>query len=265
MSGGDTCARHRSPVRTTARVSAVSSVPPADRPDEGPEGSAISDEELERFLREAAEGTGTPPKEPSARARMVARRLREEEPAPTAWRPGPPVPVGTGGRTRRRGLLAAVGVLIAALVAVIAVRPRCCWTGSAGTRRRPARPWRPPRGRPAPTRSGARPPPAGRRPRAPSCPRRPGRSPVSPRRRWRGRCAARRSSWSPPTSTRACCAATGRRRRSPCWTRRAPGCWPRWSGRCARRTAPTTRCCCSPGSTRPGRGSSATWSRCAAR
>ncbi|MER6705865.1 hypothetical protein [Streptomyces fumanus] len=101
----------------------MSSVPPADRPDEGPEGSAISDEELERFLREAAEGTGTPPKEPSARARMVARRLREEEPAPTAWRPGPPVPVGTGGRTRRRGLLTAVGVLIAALVAVIAVRP----------------------------------------------------------------------------------------------------------------------------------------------
>ncbi|CAM5728473.1 Elongation factor Tu [Streptomyces fumanus] len=103
VSGGDTCARHRSPVRTTARVSAVVDVPPADRPDKGPEGSAISDEELERFLREAAEGTGTPPKEPSARARMVARRLREEEPAPTAWRPGPPVPVGTGGQTGGAG------------------------------------------------------------------------------------------------------------------------------------------------------------------
>jgi hypothetical protein len=99
----------------------VSSVPPAGNPEERPEGSSISDEELERFLRESAEGVGAPPKEPSARARMVARRLREEETAPTAWRPGPPVQVGRN--SRRRRILTVVGLLIAVAVAVIAVRP----------------------------------------------------------------------------------------------------------------------------------------------
>ncbi|MEU1051138.1 hypothetical protein ABZ397_00985 [Streptomyces sp. NPDC005876] len=99
----------------------MSSVPPAGSPDEG---SSISDEELERFLRESAEGVGSPPKEPSARARMVARRLAEEgAAAPAAWRPGPPVRIGGVGRTRRRRLLTVVGVLIAAVVAVLAVRP----------------------------------------------------------------------------------------------------------------------------------------------
>ncbi|MET8576820.1 hypothetical protein [Streptomyces sp. NPDC005012] len=40
----------------------------------------LSDEELARFLRESADGTaGEAPKEPSARARMVTARLREQE------------------------------------------------------------------------------------------------------------------------------------------------------------------------------------------
>ncbi|MFD5964788.1 hypothetical protein ACFWGR_00990 [Streptomyces sp. NPDC060311] len=96
----------------------MADVPPPERPD-GPshEPSSISDEELESFLREAAEGGGAPaPKEPSARARMVAARLREQE-EPTPWRGPQPVP-----KPRRRWG-AVVGVVALAAVAVIALRP----------------------------------------------------------------------------------------------------------------------------------------------
>ncbi|MFC8217361.1 hypothetical protein ACFUTY_04225 [Streptomyces sp. NPDC057362] len=96
----------------------MADVPPPERPD-GPsrEPSSISDEELESFLREAAEGGGAPaPKEPSARARMVAARLREQE-EPTPWRGPQPTP-----KPRRRWG-AVVGVVALAAVAVIALRP----------------------------------------------------------------------------------------------------------------------------------------------
>ncbi|MGX1028738.1 hypothetical protein [Streptomyces sp. SAI-097] len=98
----------------------MSSVPPSDRSDDEPPPS-ISDEQLEAFLREAAEGgAASAPKEPSARARMVARRLREEE-APTPWRAPQRAP--KGGRPRRRLVGAVVGVLVLAALAVVAVRP----------------------------------------------------------------------------------------------------------------------------------------------
>ncbi|MEU1045087.1 hypothetical protein ABZ400_08015 [Streptomyces sp. NPDC005897] len=98
----------------------MSSVPPSDRSDDEPAPS-ISDEQLEAFLREAAEGgAASAPKEPSARARMVARRLREEE-APTPWRAPQRTP--KGGRPRRRLVGAVVGVLVLAALAVVAVRP----------------------------------------------------------------------------------------------------------------------------------------------
>ncbi|MGP2435678.1 hypothetical protein [Streptomyces sp. JW3] len=96
---------------------------------------SLSDAELEAFLKNAAEGGGAPPpKEPSARARMVARRLREEEEAarregkrkqadPPGWRTGPAWQETNGRRTRRRRILAVLGVLVAAAVAVVAVRP----------------------------------------------------------------------------------------------------------------------------------------------
>ncbi|MFC7826709.1 hypothetical protein [Streptomyces sp. NPDC057375] len=96
----------------------MADVPPPERPD-GPsrEPSSISDEELESFLREAAEGGGAPaPKEPSARARMVAARLREQE-EPTPWRGPQPAP-----KPRRRWG-AVVGVVALAALAVIALRP----------------------------------------------------------------------------------------------------------------------------------------------
>ncbi|MEV4041527.1 hypothetical protein [Streptomyces sp. NPDC049744] len=98
----------------------MSSVPPSDRSDDEPAPS-ISDEQLEAFLREAAEGgAASAPKEPSARARMVARRLREEE-APTPWRAPQRAP--KGGCPRRRLVGAVVGVLVLAALAVVAVRP----------------------------------------------------------------------------------------------------------------------------------------------
>ncbi|QLE70948.1 hypothetical protein FGW37_04410 [Streptomyces rectiverticillatus] len=43
-----------------------------------PDGSSRSDEEWERFLRESVAGAADAPKEPSARARDVAKRLRAE-------------------------------------------------------------------------------------------------------------------------------------------------------------------------------------------
>lgn len=79
------------------------------------DGSSIPDEEWERFLREAEAGTKGAPEEPSARARMVARRLREEPGTPEGWRTHQPA------RRRRSkvwyvaGLLVAVGLLVVAL------------------------------------------------------------------------------------------------------------------------------------------------------
>ncbi len=99
----------------------MSSVPPPDRSDDEP-APAISDEELATFLREAAEGEGVPaPKEPSARARMVAARLRDQA-EPTPWRAPQHSPRGTG-RTRRRGWGAGAVVLVLAALALVAVRP----------------------------------------------------------------------------------------------------------------------------------------------
>ncbi|GEC10170.1 hypothetical protein SSP24_78250 [Streptomyces spinoverrucosus] len=75
----------------------------------------MSDEEWERFLRESVNGVADAPKEPSARARQVARRLRAEPDRTDGWRTYTPP------RPRRRkgwyvgGLLALVMVLGVAL------------------------------------------------------------------------------------------------------------------------------------------------------
>ncbi|MGW4198163.1 hypothetical protein [Streptomyces sp. NPDC005004] len=122
----------------------MSTAPPPERPDESgqsDEPAAISDDQWDTFLRETVEGGGPPaPKEPSARARMVARRLREEgereaaadrrfgrrrkaaQPAePPGWRTGPAVGEKRG--TRRRPLWSVLGVLLAVAVCLVAVRP----------------------------------------------------------------------------------------------------------------------------------------------
>ncbi|MEU2249260.1 hypothetical protein [Streptomyces sp. NPDC019224] len=79
-------------------------------------GSAIPDEEWERFLREAEAGTSGAPEEPSARARMVAQRLREE--------PGPPLGRRTRQPPRRRGgVWYVVGLLAVVVLFVVTLGP----------------------------------------------------------------------------------------------------------------------------------------------
>lgn len=93
----------------------------------GKDGS-ISDEEWERFLREAEAGTQSAPAEPSARARMVARRLREEPGRPEGWRTYEPAR-----RRRGKGWYVA-GLVAVGLVLAVAVAPGSLtgWFGGGG-------------------------------------------------------------------------------------------------------------------------------------
>ncbi|MEU0953392.1 hypothetical protein ABZ353_13750 [Streptomyces niveus] len=79
------------------------------------DGPSIPDEEWERFLRDAEAGTRSAPVEPSARARMVGRRLREETGPPPGWRTHQPPRRGRGKAWYVVGLLLAVAVLAVAL------------------------------------------------------------------------------------------------------------------------------------------------------
>jgi hypothetical protein len=84
----------------------------------GKDEASIPDEEWERFLREAEAGTGDAPREPSARARMVARRLAEDPGGRSEpWRGGPPAR-----RKARKGWYA-VALLAVVALAVVAVAP----------------------------------------------------------------------------------------------------------------------------------------------
>ncbi|MDR3083350.1 MAG: hypothetical protein LBV60_20935 [Streptomyces sp.] len=78
---------------------------------------SIPDEEWERFLREAEAGTQGAPKEPSARARMVTRRLQEETSRPEPWRSHSPA------RRRRGKGRYVIGLLVAAALLVVALDP----------------------------------------------------------------------------------------------------------------------------------------------
>ncbi|MER8030495.1 hypothetical protein ABTZ78_16200 [Streptomyces bauhiniae] len=81
-----------------------------------PDGSSRSDEEWERFLRESVAGTADAPKEPSARAREVARRLREQPDRDSEGRRSHP-PVRPGRRVGWYvvGLLAVLALLVVGL------------------------------------------------------------------------------------------------------------------------------------------------------
>ncbi|MGC5005091.1 hypothetical protein [Streptomyces sp. DT203] len=81
----------------------------------GKGGASIPDEEWERFLREAEAGTQGAPEEPSARARMVTRRLQEETGPPEGWRTHQLAPRRRGKGWYAVGLLVTVGLLIVAL------------------------------------------------------------------------------------------------------------------------------------------------------
>lgn len=81
----------------------------------GQDGSSVSEEEWERFLRESVTGAAEAPVEPSARAREVERRLRDRSGQPEGWRTYSPA------RPRRRtgwyvtGLMAVLALLVVAL------------------------------------------------------------------------------------------------------------------------------------------------------
>ncbi|MGC4949453.1 hypothetical protein ACLQ2N_25070 [Streptomyces sp. DT224] len=90
-------------------------------------GSSIPDEEWERFLREAEAGTPGAPEEPSARARMVAQRLREDSAPPPGWRAHQP--------PRRRGRVwYVVGLVVVVALLVVALVPgrAAGWLGFHG-------------------------------------------------------------------------------------------------------------------------------------
>ncbi|MCC3767892.1 hypothetical protein [Streptomyces sp. UNOC14_S4] len=83
-----------------------------------PDGSSRSDEEWERFLRESVAGVADAPKEPSARARDVAKRLRAESGrGPEGWRSYTPA------RPKRRTGWYVVGLLASLVLLVVALAP----------------------------------------------------------------------------------------------------------------------------------------------
>ncbi|WEH41129.1 hypothetical protein [Streptomyces sp. AM 2-1-1] len=83
----------------------------------GKNGASIPDEEWERFLRESGAGSRDAPQEPSARARMVTRRLKEAPEPPAAWRSYQPAT-----RRSRKGRYA-VGILLAVALTLVALAP----------------------------------------------------------------------------------------------------------------------------------------------
>ncbi|KOV93472.1 hypothetical protein ADK65_32615 [Streptomyces sp. NRRL B-1140] len=91
--------------------------------DDQPSASEIPDDVWERFTRDTERDIrSSAPKEPSARARMVTERLREQDArgeSPPGWRTGP-----TSDRAApRRKLWTVLGVTVAAAVALVALKP----------------------------------------------------------------------------------------------------------------------------------------------
>lgn len=108
--------------------------------DKPSEGSSIPDEEWEKFVRDAErDQASAAPKEPSARARMVTERLRQQDARgelPAGWRTGPALQERNGPSARRRKVWSALGVLLAVAVAVIALKPSAALNllpGGSGT------------------------------------------------------------------------------------------------------------------------------------
>lgn len=84
---------------------------------EGQDGSSVSEEEWERFLRESVAGAAEAPVEPSARAREVERRLRERSGQSAGRRTYAPA------RPRRRTGWYATGLVAAVVLLVVGLFP----------------------------------------------------------------------------------------------------------------------------------------------
>ncbi|WP_426363265.1 hypothetical protein [Streptomyces sp. E-08] len=79
------------------------------------DGSSVPDEVWAEFLRTSAEGGADAPKEPSARAREVAGRLRDRPAEPTAWRAYTPARPRRGKGWYVAGLVASLVLLVVAV------------------------------------------------------------------------------------------------------------------------------------------------------
>ncbi|MFI6930027.1 hypothetical protein [Streptomyces sp. NPDC050287] len=97
---------------------------PSEEPSSTPE---IPDDVWEQFARDTERDIrDSAPKEPSARARLVTERLRQQEARgeqPEGWRTGPQRRGMDGRAARRRRLWAVAGVVAALAVAVVAIKP----------------------------------------------------------------------------------------------------------------------------------------------
>ncbi|MEU0897072.1 hypothetical protein [Streptomyces massasporeus] len=94
--------------------------------DDQPSASEIPDDVWEQFTRDTERDISSAPKEPSARARMVTERLREQDArgeTPPGWRTGPAWQEMNGRASRRRKLWAVVGVVVTAAVVLVALKP----------------------------------------------------------------------------------------------------------------------------------------------
>lgn len=100
----------------------------SEKPSDGqPSGSELPDDVWEQFTRDTERDIRTSaPKEPSARARMVTERLREQDArgeVPPGWRTGPAWQEMNGTAARRRRLWALLGVVVAVAVVLVALKP----------------------------------------------------------------------------------------------------------------------------------------------
>ncbi|MFF0475970.1 hypothetical protein [Streptomyces sp. NPDC004284] len=97
------------------------------------DGSSVPDEVWAEFLRSSAEGAGDAPKEPSARDREAAGRLRAGPAEPVPWRAHPPA------RARRRTGRYVAGFVAALALLVVALDPGGLvgWSGGGDTAGKP--------------------------------------------------------------------------------------------------------------------------------
>ncbi|MFF5001369.1 hypothetical protein ACFY3G_00945 [Streptomyces phaeochromogenes] len=94
----------------------------------GESGESIPEDVWAQFVQDSERDihTSEAPKEPSARARMVTERLRQQEARgelPPGWRTGPAWQEMNGRAARRRKVWTVIGVVLAIALAVVAMKP----------------------------------------------------------------------------------------------------------------------------------------------